>query len=118
MLNILYITYDGLTDHLGQSQVLPYLLGLANKGYHIHVLSFEKKQPYYHRKEIIEEQIKNATIYWYPKFYTKFPPIISTVYDIIVLKKESERIYRKHNIKLVHCRSYIAAFGGLFLKQK
>ncbi len=23
--NILYVTYDGLTDQLGQSQILPYL---------------------------------------------------------------------------------------------
>ncbi len=31
--HILYISYDGMTDPLGQSQVLPYLKGLAKKGY-------------------------------------------------------------------------------------
>ena len=41
---VLYITYDGLTDPLGQSQVLPYLFWLSKKGYHFTVLSFEKKE--------------------------------------------------------------------------
>ena len=31
MHKVLYITYDGLTDALGQSQVLPYLVGLAEQ---------------------------------------------------------------------------------------
>jgi hypothetical protein len=39
---ILYLTYDGLNDPLGQSQILPYLEGLAEKGYGITVISFEK----------------------------------------------------------------------------
>ena len=29
---VLYISYDGMTDALGQSQVLPYLCGLAQRG--------------------------------------------------------------------------------------
>ena len=30
MKSVLYITYDGLSDPLGQSQILPYLLGISN----------------------------------------------------------------------------------------
>ena len=41
---VLYITYDGMTDPLGQSQVLPYLVGLSEKGYKFTILSFEKKE--------------------------------------------------------------------------
>ena len=39
----LFITYDGLLDPLGQSQILPYLKIIA-KEYPINVLSFEKKK--------------------------------------------------------------------------
>ena len=39
---VLYISYDGMTDNLGQSQVIPYLQGLSEKGYSIHLLSCEK----------------------------------------------------------------------------
>ena len=31
MAKILYISYDGMTDPLGQSQVIPYLVGLVKK---------------------------------------------------------------------------------------
>ena len=29
--NIVYCSYDGITDQLGQSQIIPYLLGLISK---------------------------------------------------------------------------------------
>jgi glycosyltransferase involved in cell wall biosynthesis len=118
MLNILYITYDGLTDHLGQSQVLPYLSGLSKKGYQIHVLSFEKKAVFEKRKKIIKKHTEEANIIWYPKFYTKFPPVLSTIFDIYILIKWAKKIHRTNNINIVHCRSYIASFGGLMLKKK
>ena len=41
---ILYLTYDGLADNIGQAQILPYLLGCSNKGFNFHVLSFEKEK--------------------------------------------------------------------------
>ena len=40
--NILYLSYDGMTDPLGQSQVLPYLIGLTKEGFTFHIISFEK----------------------------------------------------------------------------
>ena len=43
---VLYISYDGMTDPLGQSQVLPYVFGLQKRGYEFHVLSFEKMDRY------------------------------------------------------------------------
>ena len=39
---ILFISFDGLLEPLGQSQILPYLRGLATRGVAITVLSFEK----------------------------------------------------------------------------
>ena len=39
---ILYITQNGITDHIGRSQIAPYLLGLAKQGFKIHLLSAEK----------------------------------------------------------------------------
>ena len=40
--NILYISYDGITDPLGQSQILPYISELSRKGLKFHLISFEK----------------------------------------------------------------------------
>ena len=38
----LYITYDGLLDPLGQTQILPYIFALADDGFRFTILSFEK----------------------------------------------------------------------------
>ena len=43
MANTLYISYTGLMDPLGQSQVLQYVLGLS-KDHKITVISFEKPE--------------------------------------------------------------------------
>lgn len=43
---ILFISYDGMTDPLGQSQVIPYLQGLSKQGYEIFLLSCEKNKPF------------------------------------------------------------------------
>ena len=41
---ILYISYDGMTDSLGRSQVLPYLCALSEKGWRITLISAEKPE--------------------------------------------------------------------------
>jgi hypothetical protein len=41
-MNVIYISYDGMTDPLGQSQVIPYLIGLTKKGHNISIISCEK----------------------------------------------------------------------------
>jgi len=43
MKRVLYITYDGILEPLGQSQVLNYLESLSDR-HQIHLMSFEKKE--------------------------------------------------------------------------
>ena len=38
----LYISYDGLTDPLGASQIIPYIKGISKHQDKVFVLSFEK----------------------------------------------------------------------------
>ena len=42
MKKCLYVTYDGLLDPLGQSQILPYIENLSENGYKLFVMSYEK----------------------------------------------------------------------------
>ena len=42
MKDCLYVSYDGLLDPLGRTQVLPYIFGLVDAGYSFTILSFEK----------------------------------------------------------------------------
>lgn len=115
---ILFISYDGMTDNLGQSQVIPYLAGLSKLGFDICILSAEKSEIYKNKKAEIENLLERSNIKWLPIKYTKKPPIISTILDIIKIKKKAKEYHLKNNIDIVHCRSYISAFAGLYLKRK
>ncbi len=115
--HILYISYDGLTDFLGQSQVLPYILGLEEKGYRFSILSFEKTDKFNANKNVIEELIAGKNIAWYPKKYHKQFSILATLFDLSVGCMFLIRFHAKDAFDMVHCRSYISAMMGLFSKK-
>ncbi len=115
---ILYVSYDGMTDPLGQSQVIPYLAGLVAKGFSISLISFEKPIPFQKDETNVKQLMIKHQIQWYPVFYTKKPPILSTLFDIWKMKKKAHSLHRAEPFDIVHCRSYIAAFTGLSLQKK
>ncbi|MCG3164396.1 MAG: D-inositol-3-phosphate glycosyltransferase [Bacteroidia bacterium] len=115
---VLYLSYDGMTDPLGQSQVLPYLAGLTKAGYSITLVSFEKKEKFEATGKATGEQIKSLGIDWQPLSYTPKPPVLSTLWDIYQLRKKAEELHKQKNFKIVHCRSYITSLVGEFLKKK
>ncbi len=117
-INILYISYDGMTDPLGQSQVIPYLAGLAKEGYSFTILSCEKPEGYAAHKDIIGAILEAASISWQPILYTKKPPVLSTLYDFYQLKRNAQKLNKQLHFKLIHCRSYIPALLGLWFKRE
>jgi glycosyltransferase involved in cell wall biosynthesis len=118
MKRVLYLSYDGMTDPLGQSQVLPYLIGLTKKGYQFTLISFEKAERLNKGKAIIEKICHENHIDWHPLPYTKTPPILSTLKDFNSLKKKIRDLHKADPFLLVHCRSYITALAGLWMKKK
>ena len=117
MIKILYISYDGLTDPLGQSQIIPYLIGLSKKGYKFHIISCEKKEKYLEEKKKIANILSENNINWHPVFYTKSPPILSTVWDIHIIKSKAIELQKKEFFSIIHCRSYISSLIGLWMKK-
>jgi glycosyltransferase involved in cell wall biosynthesis len=118
LINTLYLSYDGLTDPLGQSQVLPYILGvIKNQTYHITIISFEKETNYITNKKIIENILNASSISWIPLKYSKRPPILSTIWDIYKLNKTIKGLMKK-GVNLIHCRSYITSLIALKYKRK
>jgi glycosyltransferase involved in cell wall biosynthesis len=116
--NILYISYDGMTDPLGQSQVLPYLCGLSQKGYRYTLISCEKPERYEANSAIIEKICTENHIDWQPMIYHKNPPVLSTIWDVISLKRKTYKLYLQKKFDLTHCRGYISSLIGLSLKRK
>lgn len=117
-MRVLYISYDGMTDPLGQSQVIPYLEGLSQLGHEITLLSFEKKQRFISLEKDIRNRLSMTKIDWQPFGYTARPPVLSTIWDLLFAKKTARKLHRKKNFQLLHCRSYISAMVGLDFKKK
>ncbi|MEO6188637.1 MAG: glycosyltransferase [Ginsengibacter sp.] len=116
--NILFISYDGMTDPLGQSQVIPYLIGLTKCGFHFTILSSEKPASYDRYKDQIASQLKAYSIKWYPIPYHKKPPVISSVYDVKMLKRKARELHLKEHFDMVHTRAGVPALVGLWMKNK
>ena len=115
---ILFISYDGLTDPLGQSQIIPYLAGLSKYNYEFTILSCDKPDRYKKYKSKILESLKPHSIKWVSIPYHKKPAIFSSVYDFYQLKIEAARLHRKIKFDMVHTRPGIPALLGLWMKKK
>ena len=115
---ILFISYDGMTDPLGQSQVIPYLQGLSKNGYTIYLLSCEKEQVFAQNKPVIEKLLQPFDITWIPLSYTKNPPLLSTLADIIKLRRAAKKIHQLYHLDMVHTRPGVPALVGLWMKKK
>jgi glycosyltransferase involved in cell wall biosynthesis len=114
----LYISYDGMTDPLGRSQVLPYLQGLSKRGHEITLLSCEKTARMAAEGASVRAICDNGGIDWQPVAYHKNPPILSGMIDVATLKRAAARLHQSKRFDLVHCRSYMAAIVGDWLKRK
>lgn len=116
--HVVYLSYDGLTDPLGQSQILPYLLGLEANGFRFTVLSFEKKEALLKEGKTVDQKLEGKRITWIPLRYTRKPPVLSTVTNIYVLYRAVLKIQKRRSIDLLHCRSYVTSLVGLYIKRK
>jgi glycosyltransferase involved in cell wall biosynthesis len=115
---VLYLTHDGLTDPLGQSQILPYVIGLSKKGLSFTIISFEKKERFIEQNNIISALCQEHNINWIPLPYHNSPPVLSTLFDIWKMGRRAEALYKNDPFDFVHCRSYITSLIGISLKEK
>ena len=114
---LLYISYDGIFEPLGQSQVLAYLEKLAQIGWKINLISYEKRIDWCNKshKHEVSLLIKRSGISWYPLRYHKKLPLLSTLYDVIRGFFLALWLSKQRPIGIIHVRSYVAAIIGLLL---
>lgn len=117
-MNVLYISYDGMTDNLGQSQVIPYLKGLTGYGHHFDIISCEKPDKFKAKETEIRKLLDSLNIGWYPLPYTKRPPVLSTVIDVVRMYRKAYSLHKENKYDAVHCRSYLSAMIGQDMKKK
>lgn len=115
---MLYLSYDGLTDPLGQSQILPYLSGLSGLGHEITIVSFEKPRAFSSEEKLVRKLCMAAGLAWEPLVYHKSPPVLSTIFDLAVLFRKAVSLDKKRKFNIVHCRSYVTSLVGWHMQRK
>ena len=115
---ILYISYDGMLEPLGQSQVLSYLRHLAVDR-EIHLISFEKADDWGNTsiRENLARDISDMGIVWHPLRYHKRPSALATAWDIACGIVVGLWLVLRHRLRIVHARSYVASVIALILKR-
>ena len=115
---VLYLSYDGMTDPLGQSQVIPYLRGLSQLGHSVSIVSAEKKEPFLKKQKEISELLRTADIQWHPVPFSNEIPGLSAWGNYSRLRATSVQLSKQKPFEVIHCRSDIPAIIGLQLKDR
>jgi glycosyltransferase involved in cell wall biosynthesis len=116
--SVLYLSYDGILEPLGQSQVLCYLKCLAfNRK--IHLISFEKSADWanVYERDRIANDIASAGIVWHPLRYHKSPSVLATAWDIVCGISLGLWLVMRHRIGILHARSYVPSVMALVIKR-
>lgn len=118
MPGVLYISYDGMLEPLGQSQVLAYLKRLAADRT-IHLVSFEKADDWANlaERERLARDIVASGIIWHPLRYHKRPTAVATAWDIASGMSLGLWLVLRHRLSIVHARSYVSSVMALGIKR-
>ncbi len=112
----LFISYDGLTDPLGGSQILPYVRSIAAHPRKIHVLSFEKPDRYAASGAELAVQLAKEGVGWTPLAFSHGGKL-AKAWDLSRMYAMAFRLVAGQRFSIVHCRSYQAAQVGRLLKR-
>ena len=120
--SVLFISYNGMLEPLGQTQVLPYLRELSKRGVNFTLLSFERAQAFTvagrRQCEELKRDLHSENIDWHWLRYHQRPSLPATMYDVWAGIRYAGKLVRRKKIELVHARSHIPATIALALKRK
>ncbi|HEV2763817.1 MAG TPA: glycosyltransferase [Pyrinomonadaceae bacterium] len=120
---VLFISYNGMLDPLGQSQVIPYLRELSGAGVaRFTLLSFERGAAFTPegraRCAELERELASHGIEWHRLRYHQRPSLPATAYDVWAGTRYAETLARRNGVELVHARSHVPATMALSLKKR
>lgn len=119
---VLFISYNGMLEPLGQTQVIPYLRQLAQRGVKFTLLSFERDKAFtaegQRACDALKQELQNQGIEWHWLRYHQRPSLLATLFDVMQGIRFASRLVRENGIELVHARSHIPATIALALKRK
>ncbi len=119
---VLYISYNGMLDPLGQTQVLPYLRELSQRGVEFTLMSFERtaslKTGGSEKCKELHASLAENGIEWDWLRYHQKPSLPATVYDVLQGLRYAYQVIRRKHFDIIHARSHIPATIALGLKRR
>ena len=110
------MTYDGLLDPLGSSQILPYVKSISKHQDEVVIVSFEKSERFLYGKAGLLSDLQNYSIIWKPLQFTKGLGFIGKSWDLCRMYIMALTIAWQHNIEVVHTRGHQSALVGVLIK--
>lgn len=119
---VLFVSYNGMLDPLGQSQVIPYLRELAKRGVRFTLLSFERPKAYtpdgVRQCAQLRDKLQTQGIEWHWLPYHQRLSVPATIYDVLAGIRKASTLVRRNGIEMVHARGHIPATIALALKRR
>lgn len=113
--SVLFISYDGLLDPLGGSQILPYLHSIRQHPRPLHILSYEKPARFKAGGELLKAELASSGIGWTPLSFTTRFGKLGKLWDLSRMYEVALYLQLKHRFGVIHCRSYQAMQVGALL---
>jgi glycosyltransferase involved in cell wall biosynthesis len=119
----LYVSQNGMAENLGQSQVLPYLRGLARRGVDVDLFSYELATLTADAREELAAGLARDGIRWHPLVRTMGTKIPTKMAEAARGVAEVVRSAVARRPDIIHGRSYFAtavcdAVGGISRRSK
>ncbi|MDT4952886.1 MAG: hypothetical protein QOJ02_1024 [Acidobacteriota bacterium] len=107
--SVLFVSYNGMLDPLGQSQVIPYLRELSKReGVRFTLLSFERAAAWepegLARCQRLRQELAEHNIEWHWLRYHQKPSLPATLYDVIAGVWRAQALVRHNEVEMVHAR--------------
>jgi glycosyltransferase involved in cell wall biosynthesis len=117
---VLFVSYNGLIEPLGPTQIVPYVCGLAAT-FEMSVLSFEKpvRSPEADARDTAaaEALLSGHGVRWIRLRYHKRPSLPATLFDVACGVLRIVREHARRPFDLIHARGYVPAAIALGVKK-
>jgi glycosyltransferase involved in cell wall biosynthesis len=116
---ILYISYDGMLEPLGQSQILAYLRPMVARGVAVTLISFEKPADRASAGSVqaLRTRLAGQGLRWIVLTYHKRPSVLATSFDLFAGLVCAVVVVLRQRVVIVHARSYVPALIAWLLKR-
>lgn len=109
MVRVLYLSHTGMTEPLGQSQVLPYLTGVRRLGVEVEIVSFEPAGTRADAVDAVGARLAGDGIAWQPLVRSASHALMQKAWEASVALARALATAWRRRPDVVHARSYLPA---------